>query len=197
MKPYAALLEELRAIAQTGLHYNQHDPYNRERYERLLTLASQEYAALGAGAAAALAAQFKRDAGYITPKTGTCGVVLNEKQEVLLVKRSDNGKWALPGGYAEVGMYPEMNAQREIREETGIEVRVGALIGVYSVLAGERPDVTFTHYTLAYLCTAVGGALRPSHETPVVGYYDPATITHWHSDHQRRIKDALKLLGLA
>ena len=52
--------------------------------------------------------------------------------EVLLMRRSDNGHWGLPGGFVEVGESVAAAACREVAEETGWRVRVGGLIGVYS-----------------------------------------------------------------
>ena len=55
-----------------------------------------------------------------------------EAREILLMKRSDNAHWGLPGGYVEPGESVEVATQREVREETGYEIEVGRLVGVYS-----------------------------------------------------------------
>jgi ADP-ribose pyrophosphatase YjhB (NUDIX family) len=52
--------------------------------------------------------------------------------EILLMKRSDNGHWGLPGGYLELGESVTTAARREVREETGYEFEVGRLVGIYS-----------------------------------------------------------------
>lgn len=52
--------------------------------------------------------------------------------EILLMRRSDNGHWGLPGGYVELGESVHAAIEREVREETGAQIRVGRLIGVYS-----------------------------------------------------------------
>lgn len=182
------LLDEIRAIALTGLHYEQGE-YNRLRYERLLELAAAEYAALTGEDAAVVAENLRREPHYITPKTGTNGAIFDDEGRVLLVKRSDNGRWCLPGGYAEVNQTPEQNARREVWEETGLEVEVGPLIKVFCVLPGEYGQTT-TNYIMVYYCTVTGGTLTPSHETPELGFYDPADITDWHSSHQQRVVTA-------
>ena len=180
-----ALLDEIRAIAQLGLNYSQ-DHYDRERYERLLRLAAGEYAALTDLSADEINGRFRRDLGYITPKIGCSGAIFNDDSHVLLVKRSDNGKWCLPGGYAEVNQTPQENLRRELREETGLEVTVGALIDVYYAMPGQYGQ-PHTLYSLLYECSVTGGTLTPSHETPIVGYYDHTTITDWHSTHYERV----------
>lgn len=187
------LLEELRAIALTGLHYNQKDPYNHERYERLLRLTANEYAALSGVDSDLLAEQLRREIGYITPKVGVCGAVFNQTGQVLLVRRSDNGRWALPGGYAEVNFTPQENLARELREETGLEVTVGELVDVYTAQPGQYPHVLQTTYTLMFRCTAVGGTLTPSHETPELGFFDHTTVDNWHMNHHLRAERAYAL----
>jgi ADP-ribose pyrophosphatase YjhB (NUDIX family) len=56
----------------------------------------------------------------------------NEPDRILLMKRSDNRHWGLPGGYVEPGESVTSAAQREVWEETGYEIEVGRLVGVYS-----------------------------------------------------------------
>jgi ADP-ribose pyrophosphatase YjhB (NUDIX family) len=55
-----------------------------------------------------------------------------ERHELLLMRRSDNGHWGLPGGYVELGESVSEAAAREVFEETGVKIAVGRLIGVYS-----------------------------------------------------------------
>jgi ADP-ribose pyrophosphatase YjhB (NUDIX family) len=69
-------------------------------------------------------------------------------REILLMQRSDNGHWGLPGGYLEPGESVQHAAAREVREETGWRVEVGRLIGVYSDPARqvvEYPDRRRVH----------------------------------------------------
>ena len=56
----------------------------------------------------------------------------DEPGQILLMRRSDNGHWGLPGGYVEPGESVQSAAQREVLEETGCEIEVGRLVGVYS-----------------------------------------------------------------
>jgi ADP-ribose pyrophosphatase YjhB (NUDIX family) len=55
-----------------------------------------------------------------------------EPDRILLMRRSDNEHWGLPGGYVEPGESVRSAAEREVREETGYEIAVGRLVGVYS-----------------------------------------------------------------
>ncbi len=68
------------------------------------------------------------------------GCIFNDKGEVLLQRREDFGKWGFPGGAVELGETPEMAAIREVKEETGLEVEVRRLIGVYTDCNMEYPN---------------------------------------------------------
>ena len=184
----AALLDELRSIAQIGLHYSK-DPYDRERYTRLMRLAITEYSAITGLAEVEIGERFRQELGYITPKVGCAAGIFNEQGQALLVKRSDDGLWGLPAGFCEVNQNPRENLKREVREETGLEVEVRALVDVFSVMPGEYGQPN-TLYALVFLCKVTGGTLTPSHETPVVGYYDHKAITDWHFDHGLRLERA-------
>lgn len=179
----SALLDEIRAIALTGLHYS-HDDYDRERYERLLQLTANEYASESVSPQDLITA-FRKDIGYITPKVGCSAAIFNEEGHMLLVKRSDNGKWGLPAGFCEVNQTPRDNLKREIREETGLEADVGELLDVFAVLPGQYGQ-PHSLYALLFACSVTGGTLTTSHETPIVGYFDHHLITDWHFDHQQR-----------
>ena len=59
-------------------------------------------------------------------------VILNERRELLLQRRSDNGQWGLPGGSVEIGESVTEAIKREVQEETGLLIEVMRLVGVYS-----------------------------------------------------------------
>ena len=184
----AALLDEVRSIAQLGLNYAQ-DPYDRERYERLMRLAITEYSAITGLSEIEIGDRFRKELGYITPKVGCAAGIFNEQGQALLVKRSDNGRWGLPAGFCEVNQNPRENLKREVREETGLEVEVGSLVDVFSIMPGDYGQPN-TLYALVFVCKVTGGVLTPSHETPVVGYYDHKTIVDWHFNNGQRVERA-------
>lgn len=87
------------------------------------------------------------------------GCILNEKGEVLLQKRG-SGKWGFPGGALELGETPEMAAVREAKEETGLDVEVKRLIGIYTDCNVEYPNGDKAHsIVIAYELNPVGGKL--------------------------------------
>ena len=103
------------------------------------------------------------------------------KHKVLLVRRADNGRWAVPGGYMEPGESVAKACAREVREETGLHVRVGRLIAVYSsphVLL-EYPDGNrYQLVVLHFAAEPVGGDLSTSEETTEVGYFSRVDTEH-------------------
>ncbi|WDF02004.1 HAD-IIA family hydrolase [Shouchella hunanensis] len=110
-------------------------------------------------------------------KAGVAGIIFDEKQRVLLMKRADNGLWGIPSGHVEPGETVEEAIIREIREETGLQVKVSRLIGVYSDPASqifEYPNGKVSHFiTNCFECEVVGGNLiKGNEETLDVRYFD-------------------------
>lgn len=131
---------------------------------------------------------------------GASAFVLNDKGELLLQKRSDNGHWCMPGGHMDLGEPIAQTAVREVWEETGIRVRVKRLIGVYSdpreYSISTYPDGRINQLlTLSFECEIIGGELTLSHEGTEVGFYPLDALPEpllW--THKIRIEDALKRL---
>ena len=88
------------------------------------------------------------------------GCVFNDSGEVLLQRRGDSGMWGFPGGAVEIGETPEMAAIREVKEETGLDVEVGELIGIYTDfdVRCQNGD-KYQSIAIAYELTVVGGVL--------------------------------------
>jgi ADP-ribose pyrophosphatase YjhB (NUDIX family)/ubiquinone/menaquinone biosynthesis C-methylase UbiE len=130
-----------------------------------------------------------------TPHSGANAIVLNEAGEVLLIRRSDNGRWCLPGGHVDYGETVTQCVIREAYEETGVEVAIERLSGVYSRPYEAREGLTRpSHYViLAFVCRPVGGEMRLSPESIDVRYFSPGELPEmlW-SWHRERIEDALK-----
>ena len=126
----------------------------------------------------------------ITPYCGCDVFVTDHENRVLLIRRADNGFWALPGGCQNVDETPEECAIRECLEESGLEVRVRHLIGVWSSLRYEYvnypwKDNTFTH--LVFSAELVGGTAQTSSETTEVGWFRESELPPLSDGHAPRI----------
>ena len=116
------------------------------------------------------------------------GCIFNEKGEVLLQRRGDTDKWGFPGGAIELGETPQIAAIREAKEETGLDVEIGKIIGVYTDL-----DITYPSgdkaqsIVVAYELINIGGELFcDQKETKELRYFSrdnkPELFTKSHDD---------------
>jgi len=183
------LLEEIRSIAQTGLNFTK-DEYDIKRYKRLLNLASQSYSDLSGIDKNTIYNNFLNDIAYATPKVGVEGVVFSN-DKLLLVRRTDNYKWCLPCGWCEINESPQQSVEREIFEETGLNVEIISIIDVLHVLAGEY-NQPHTYYQIMYHCEQISGTLTPSDETSDVGFFKIEEIKDWHRNHKQIAERAFK-----
>jgi 8-oxo-dGTP pyrophosphatase MutT (NUDIX family) len=177
------LLNELQTMARNGLTYTQ-NPYDRERYTRLLELASLYYGAALDLPPAEVRHRLAADLGHVTPKVGADAAIFDHDGRLLLMQRADDGRWCLPCGWVEPHESPAEAAVREAREETGLEVRPVHLVDVFTRL----PSATYGPHTVVavvYLCEVTGGMLRGSHEGLDLRYWALAEVPVWHADHQR------------
>jgi 8-oxo-dGTP pyrophosphatase MutT (NUDIX family) len=120
-------------------------------------------------------------------------------EKVLLTQRSDNGRWCLPGGAMDPGESAEEACVREAMEETGLEVRVTRLVGIYT-----SPDVIIEYsdgdrcqqVAMIFEAKVIGGELRLSDETTDYGYFpvDSLNNVDLMEAEFERIQDAVKNL---
>ncbi len=156
--------EALSAIARTGLGFTE-SLYERERFDEVLAVASQiGAAATGDVDPAALHEDWRAEvgigvAGYVTPKIAVGAVVGNDQGELLLIQRSDSGIWLYPTGWADVGYSASEVAEKEVREETGVECEVERVLAIFD--GSRRGFHRIPLYSIVFLCRAVGGELNP------------------------------------
>ncbi len=180
---------ELAAMARTGLEYAT-DPYDRERYTRMAGIA-EGLAAMTIDSDLSGDRPYLPDVGYVTPKAGCTVAAFDPRGRLCLIQRADNKRWALPGGFCEVGSTPSENALRELREEAGLEAELDSLVGVYdnSRFNGRSP---YHIYTCCFRGRVTGGVPTPSIETIDVRFVAPDDLPSDMSDAQRAmVRDAL------
>lgn len=185
-----ALLDELRAMARTGLNHTD-DPYDEARYQRILELVTEHYGEALDRPPAAVRESLADELGQVTPKVGADVAVFDDGGRVLLMKRPESATWCLPGGALKVNESPEAGAVREAREETGLEVAPETLVDAYR----HEPTTEYPHSTvlLLYFCRVTGGSLELSHEGDALRYRAIEDVHEWFGDHERMALDARTL----
>jgi len=161
---------ELRAIAQTGLTFTK-DRFDRQRYERLRELAATLLAHGSGVDYASILGILRNDRGYATPKVDVRGAAFVEGK-VLLVREISDGKWTLPGGWADINQSAAECVVREIAEESGFEARALKLAAVRDYQkSGHPPRNLDCIYKIFFICEITGGAARASDETSEAAFF--------------------------
>ena len=161
---------ELQAIAQNGLTFSR-DRFDIERYHAVREIASTMMAAGSGSEIPIIADLFAGQSGYATPKVDVRGAVFRDDR-ILLVRERSDGRWALPGGWADINQSASEAVTREIREEAGFETTVRKLAAVYDRSRhNHSPPFPFHVYKMFFLCDLTGGAARPSDETSEVAFF--------------------------
>ncbi|ASA19683.1 NUDIX hydrolase [Paenibacillus donghaensis] len=161
--------KEIQGIAQTGLTYAK-DVYDIERYEALRELSVDIMANYTYESKEQIRLSFAGEDGYATPKVDIRGVVFREN-EILLVREKMDGKWALPGGWGDIGLSPSEVVVKEIREESGFEAEAIRLLAVLDKKFHQHPPEPYHVYKLFILCRITGGAAAEGVETSGVAFF--------------------------
>jgi ADP-ribose pyrophosphatase YjhB (NUDIX family) len=168
--PWLAWARRLQALSQTGLHFCK-DKFDLQRYEEVRDIAAEM---LAAGAAypetVHLADLFSLQVGYATPKVDVRTACFRE-DHILLVRELEDGCWTLPGGWADIGEAPSVAAAREVREESGYQVRITKLAALYDRDLHGHPPFAFHSYKFFFLGEVIGGAASGSMETGAAEFF--------------------------
>ena len=130
-------------------------------------------------------------------RLGVSAILFDREGKFLLTRREDNGQWCLPGGAVEAGESLAEACEREVREETGLQVRVKRLVGVYShpdqlvvYQDGHKAFIVAIHFEVE----ETGGALGLSDETTDFGYFtlEETEALEMLGRHHERIVDSLR-----
>jgi 8-oxo-dGTP diphosphatase len=116
---------------------------------------------------------------------GAFGIIFDEQGRVLLCHREDMDVWNLPGGRVDSGEMPTDALIREVQEESGLEVEIGRLVGVYGKINKDELDFSF-------ICHAIGGELSITDGAGESKYFDVDNLPiNTNPKHVERINDSV------
>jgi 8-oxo-dGTP pyrophosphatase MutT (NUDIX family) len=123
-------------------------------------------------------------------------VIVNEHGHLLLIHKTDNDLWALPGGGHEAGESVADTVAREVKEETGVDVEVVDVVGIYTdprhVIAYDDGEVR-QQFSICFHARPTGGALQTSSESKDVRWVPPDALDNLniHPSMRLRIRHGL------
>jgi 8-oxo-dGTP diphosphatase len=127
----------------------------------------------------------KKDINYML-NIGVFAIIFDDKHRILICHRTDRDLWNLPGGALENGEAPWEGVKREVTEETGLDVEVVQLAGVY--YTPKQNQIAFS-----FICNVIGGKLKVNEESDEFKYFAFAEIPkNFPPRHRTRIHDALE-----
>ena len=185
-------IEKLRAVATTGLYYARTE-YDKERYQQILSVALGLFAALEERPFEEVQREFVEDNWlHMSPAAGAEAVIFHE-EKIMLIKRSDNGLWAVPGGLVEVGETLAGAAQRELWEETGIRGQVTRLLGIFDSHVWQSKTKAHLYHAI-FLAEATDLIPRTSSEATEVAFFGENNLPELSPGHQHRVPLLFKIL---
>ncbi|AWE07165.1 ADP-ribose pyrophosphatase [Lysinibacillus sp. 2017] len=161
--------KRIQALSQTGLAFSK-DVFDTERYEELRKISAEimsEYTELEMSKIEDL---FTNEIGYQTPKVDVRGVVFKDNQ-ILMVKEKKDDKWALPGGFCDIGLSPSENVVKEIKEESGYDVMPIRLLALLDKNKHPHPPDPYHYYKIFILCEIIGGEATVGIETSSIQFF--------------------------
>jgi len=113
---------------------------------------------------------FASETGYATPKVDIRAVIFKDNK-ILMVKENSDGSWSLPGGWADIGLTPSEVAVKEVKEESGFDVKAVKLLAVMDMKCHPHPPSPFHIYKMFIQCEIIGGQPMKGVETSAVEFF--------------------------
>ncbi|MEL6672537.1 MAG: NUDIX hydrolase [Bacteroidota bacterium] len=164
-----AINKRILALAHSGLHYG-NSPFDLERYQELEQLGYEMMGILADMPTEKVIRLFVTRDAYATPMVDVRAVVVKDEQ-LLLVQEKTDGKWSLPGGWADVGYSASEVAVKEVKEEAGLTVKAVRLLAVFDKAKHPHPPEMYYVYKMFMLCEALDDTLETGLETSGVGFF--------------------------
>lgn len=185
--------KRIEALARAGLAYSTNS-YDIERYEELQYLSHKMMQKYSGTPIEIIHDLFSGDPGYPTPKVDVRGVIIRD-DKILLIQEKTDRRWALPGGWADIGFSPKQVAEKEVLEEAGLKVNASRLLAVLDKNFHEHPPAPFHVYKLFILCSERGGDPVPGSETLGAGFFpvDELPLLSIERNTEKQIREMLAL----
>ncbi|MGE7623025.1 NUDIX hydrolase [Viridibacillus sp. NPDC096237] len=161
--------KQLQSIAQAGLTFSK-DVYDLERFELIRTISVEMLSHQTGMDKEKIKDLFANEPGYATPKVDVRAVVFQDNK-LLMVRENTDGDWALPGGWADIGLTPSEVAVKEVKEESGFDVKVVKLLGVLDKKCYPHPPSLYHVYKIFIQCEITGGQPMEGIETNAVAFF--------------------------
>lgn len=159
---------EIQSLAQAGLEYTS-NVYDIERYERLREISAEMISEKTNIPTEKVEELFCNETGYQTPKLDTRAAVFKENK--ILLTHENNGTWSLPGGWVDVLESIKSNTEKEVKEETGLEVEAVKVIAIQDRNKHNIPVYAYGVCKVFVLCELIGGSFEENIETTEINYF--------------------------
>lgn len=160
----------LRVIADLGLLYSQ-SSYDRERYAEIKELSIGLLSSLSDHSEETLRSHFPLLRDYPTAKVDIRGIALSPEKKILLVRESSDGKWSLPGGWADEGFSPKEVIVKEFKEETGLDVEPLSLLPVFDKMKHAHPPQLFSVYKMIFHVEMITASIKCGFDVADVDFF--------------------------
>ncbi|WHY75207.1 NUDIX hydrolase [Neobacillus sp. WH10] len=161
--------KQLQSIAQAGLAYSK-DVYDLERFELIRNISVEILSQQTKLDKTVIKELFASETGYATPKVDIRAVIFKDKK-ILMVKENTDGNWSLPGGWGDIGLTPSEVAVKEVKEESGFDVKATKLLAVLDKKCHPHPPSPYHVYKMFIQCEIIGGQAKKGIETSEVEFF--------------------------
>jgi len=166
---------EIQSLSQIGLTYTK-DVYDRERYQRLREISAEMLAKKTEVSIEKVKDLFCHETGYQTPKLDTRAVIFRNNK--ILLVHENNGTWSLPGGWCDVLESVKSNTEKEVREETGLNVKAVKIISIQDRNKHNKPIYAYGVCKIFVLCEVINGKFVENIETTEMRYFSLQDLPH-------------------
>lgn len=168
MEKWLSWAIEIQSLAQAGITYTK-DLYDKERYERLREISAEMLKEKTDVPLEKVKDLFCNETGYQTPKLDTRAAIFKDNK--ILLVHEKNGTWSLPGGWCDVLESIKSNTIKEVKEETGLNVKAIKIISIQDRNKHNTPMYAYGVCKVFVLCEIIDGEFKENIETTEIDYF--------------------------